>query len=204
MEIQIDSDGLSAIYAANQVVTLTRDVDQAVDGVRVAALVIAWQAFQPLQMNAINWTDQYYCFATTTPLLMNAVITMNSTSSEPMQIGFVYQFAQGQFIKQQQQDVNSYIVANASAGSFAFGMAQSATVNNVPTLAPFCIVPVLYNETAYFNPSDVIEIFLSSAGGAGALLPSPSEALDVLAQSGGGSEPTIGFDDETDTFYQIS
>ncbi len=203
MEIQIDNSGLSAIYGADQVVTLARYVDQAVDAV-AAQPTIAWQAFAPLQLNAVNWADQYYCFATTTPLIVGAVVTMNSQSGLPLQIGLVYQFTQGQFVKQQAQTASSYITANmAPSGSYAFGLAQSATVNNVPTLAPFCAVPVLYNQAAYFNPSDAIAIFLSSAKRGGTVLPPPSNALKVVA-NGAASAPTIGFDGQNNTFYQIS
>jgi hypothetical protein len=213
MEIQIDSAGLSEISDAGQVVTVTRCVNQSVDTVASAAaanagaLTVAWQTFQPMQINDINWTDdQYYCFATTTPLVMNAVIAVISQSGSPMQIGFVYEFAQGQFTMQQtQQGGDWYIVSNATPGSYAFGLAQSATVNNVPVLAPFCVMPILYNQAAYFIPSAMIGVFLSTASAAGALLPPPSaNACFVSAPSGAVTEPTIGFNDQTNTFHQIS
>jgi hypothetical protein len=203
MEIRIDSVGLSNIYAAGQAVTLTRQVNQAVDTqAAIAPLAIAWQVFDPLQTNTVAWADQYYCFMTTTPLVMNAVIKMNAQSGAPMQIGFVYQFAQGQFVKQQQrQGADAFIISNAMQGTYAFGMAQSATVNSVSTLAPFCAAPVLYNEAAYFIPSDVIRIFLSSANSAGTLLPPPSNSCTVVAEAGGGNDSTVGFNDQTNSFY---
>lgn len=204
MEIQIDSAGLSAISAANQWVTLTRQVNQAVDVIAAASLSVAWQVFEPMETNTVTWTNQYYCFATTTPLAMNAVITINSQLQSAMVPGVVYQFAQGQFTMQQQQGGSFYIVSNGTAQpSFAFGLAQSATVNNVPVMAPFCVAPVLYNQEAYFTPSEVIGIFLSTASTAGTLLPPPANPCLVNAASGSGDEPTIGFDDQTNTFYQI-
>jgi hypothetical protein len=152
MEIQIDNAGLSAIAAAGQMVTLTRQVNQAVAvfAANTLPLTVAWQVFAPTQTNIVSWTDQYYCFATTTPLRMNAVISMISQGQSAMVPGFVYQFARGQFTMQQPgQGGNFYIVGNATAqGAFAFGLAQSATVNNVSVVAPFCAVPVLYNQSA--------------------------------------------------------
>ena len=208
MEIQIDGSGLRKIAAADQRVTLTRSVTGAVDVLKAnaASLIVAWQAFVPMQENTINWGNQYFCFATSTTLVMNAVITMNSQSNAPMQAGFVYQFAQGQFAMQQPpQDENRYIVTNATQNSLAFGLAQSVTVNGQPPmLAPLCVVPVGYNQSAYFNPSATIGIFLSNAAAAGTLLPPPRDACLVSAPKGGGSEPVIGFDDQTNAFYQKS
>ena len=208
MDIQIDSAGLTDISAAGQRVTLTRSVNQAVEAVTTNAggLTVAWQAFSPMQNNAVNWSDgQYYCFASTTPVAMNMVIEMNSQSDAAMQIGYVYQFAQGRFTMQQPQQGGSwYIVSNATQGSFAFGLAQSAIVNNQPVLAPFCLVPILYNQQAYFTPSGMIGVFLSSASAAGTLLPPPSNPCFVSAPTGDSTEPTVGFNDQTNTFYQIS
>ena len=202
MEIQIDSAGLSQIYAADQAVTLARQVNQVVDAVATRP-AIAWQAFAPLQMNTVGWTDQYYCFATTTPLVMGAVITMNARYASPMQIGSVYQFADGQFIVHQQSG-NSYVVSNAMPlGSYALGLAQAATINNVPTLAPLCAVPVLFNEAVYFNPSDLIAIFLSSSSSGGSVIPPPANALNVVVKPGA-TATTIGFNDQTNLFYSIS
>lgn len=207
MEIQIDSAGLSAISAANQSVTLSRQVNQAVDVTAGGSLTVAWQVFAPLETNTVSWTNQYYCFATATPLSMNAVITMNSQLQSAMVAGFVYQFAQGQFaMLQPPQGGSDYIVSNGTQQpAFAFGLAQAATVNDVAVAAaPFCVVPVLYNQAAYFIPSGTIGIFLSSASVAGTLLPPPSNPCVVSATGAVGSEPTIGFDDQTNTFYQIS
>jgi predicted oxidoreductase len=102
--IQIDSAGLSEIYDAGQTVTLARQVNQIVDAVASARgsadasqLIVAWLAFAPLETNTIGWSEQYYCFATTTSLTMGEVLEMNSQSAASMQPGSVYTFDQGQF-----------------------------------------------------------------------------------------------------------
>ncbi len=202
MEIQFDNTGLSQIYAADQAVTLTRQVDRAVDAV-AAQPAIAWQAFAPLQMNTVSWTDQYFCFATTTPLVMGAVIKMNAQYASPMQIGSVYQFTDGQFVVHQQSGT-SYVVANAMpSGCYALGLAQYATINSVSMLAPCCAVPVLSNETAYFNPGNLIAIFLSSSASGGTVIPPPTNALNVVVKPGD-TATTIAFNDQTNMFYAIS
>ncbi len=212
MDIQIDSQGLTKIYNAGQVVTLMRRVDQTVETDAVAANSIAalpavgWQAFAPMQTNTVTWTDDFFCFATTTPLVVGAVIEINAKSDAPVEVGNVYAFTQGQFVQQQQKSksAQSYVVSNTTpSGSFAFGLAQAAVVNNVSRLAPFCVVPVLYNEAAYFNPTQVIATFLSSAKASGAVLPAPSNTCDVVVASGSNG-PTLGFNDQTNLFFKLA
>jgi PKD repeat protein len=136
-------------------------------------------------------------------LVFGAVIAMNSQCSTPMQAGPVYAFAKGQFI-QQPATVSSYVIANAtSTGSYAFGLAQTATINNVAATSPLSAKPVLYNEAIYLNPTDLIAIFLSSATKGGTVIPPPTNAFSINVSSAS-AEVTIGFNDQTNTFYQIA
>lgn len=205
MAINIDNAGLSKIYAADQSVTLARAVGQAVvsDVAAGGSVAVAWQAFVPLQSNTVSWTDEYCCYATTTPLVIGTVITMNSQCAMPMQAGPIYEFTKGQFVQQPAKGI-SYVIANAaSSGSYAFGLAQTATINNVSALSPLCAKPVLYNEAIYLNPTDLIAIFLSSASKGGTVIPPPVNAFSINVSSAS-AEVTIGFNDQTNTFYQIA
>jgi hypothetical protein len=210
MKIQIDSAGLSKIYGASQTVTLARQVGRIVEAVAAQSLgataaqpTVAWQAFAPAQTNSVGWTDQYYCFATTTPLIIGAVIKMNAQYASPMQIGAIYRFTEGQFVEQQQAG-SSYVISNAmSSGSYAFGMAQSATVNDVTALAPICAVPVLFNEAVYFSPNDLIAIFLSSSQCGGTVIPPPAGVFTTAVKPGD-TGTTVGFNDQTNMFFLIA
>lgn len=70
-------------------------------------------------------------------------------------------------------------------------------------LCPVSAVPVLYNEAAYLTPTDLVSIFLSSAITGGTVIPMPPNAFSVVAAAGAAG-PTIGFNDKTNTFFQIS
>lgn len=203
MQIQIGNAGLSAIYAANLTVTLARQIAQGVDA--ASQTIVAWQAFAPLQLNAVTWADEFYCFATTTPLAAGEVIAMNARSDLPVETGLVYEFAQGQFTAgQKAQTAASYVIANNTPGSiYFFGLAQTAVVNNAAVLAPFCAAPVLYNQAIYFTPADVIAVFLSSASKGGTIVPPPFNILDVSV-SADAPEPVVGFNDQTNTFFVMS
>lgn len=205
--IQIDSAGLSEIYDAGQTVTLARQVNQVVDAAasqRVSAgasgLMVAWLAFEPFEKNTITWSEQYYCFATTTALKMSEVLEMNSKSAAPIQPGSMYVFAQGQF-SAHPGSAGTYIICNAMTGEYGLGLAQQATVNGASGFAPFCVEPVLSNEAAYFPPTSSISIFLSSASSNGTLLPPPINALTLAIGANGA---VAGFNDQTHSFFQLS
>lgn len=217
LEIRFDSDGLSKIYAAGQSVTLTRTVGRVVETMALSSAVaagsaaataagvtVAWQAFSPLSTNMVSWAGGYGCYATTTPLAIGNVVAINAESAAPMQTQSVYAFAQGQFVQRPLPGSPAYVIGNATpAGTYAFGMLQTATINNAPMPGPLCAVPVLYNEAAYLDPGDVVAIFLSSATKVGTVIPLPVEPFSI-DPGGGGAVPVIGFDDKTNTFYQIS
>lgn len=218
LEIRFDSSGLSKIYAAGQSVTLTRTVGQVVEtmalssavatgsaGAAAAGVTVAWQAFSPLATNTVEWGGGYVGYATTTPLAIGNVVTINAESAAAMQTQSVYAFTQGQFVQRPLPGSPSYVVGNGTpAGTYAFGMLQTATINNAQMPGPLCAVPVLYNEAAYLDPGDVVAIFLSSATKAGTVIPSPVDPFSVDLGGNGGAVPVIGFDDQTNTFYQIS
>ena len=152
MQISIGNAGLSAIYAANLAVTLARQFAQVVDA--ASQTIVAWQAFAPLQQNAVTWDDHFYCFATTTPLALGQVIAMNARSELPMQIGVVYEFAQGQFgYGQKAQNAAAYVIANNTPGTiYGFGLAQSAVVNNVTNACAVLRRPRSVQSGDLFHP----------------------------------------------------
>jgi hypothetical protein len=107
---------------------------------------------------------------------MDEVLERNSQSDAPMQLGSVYTFDQGQFAAYPSSG-SDYVIYNAMAGEYGFGLAQQATVNDAQVFTPICVEPVLTDEAAYFTPTDQISIFLSSASNSGTLIPRAKIAL---------------------------
>jgi len=122
-----------------------------------------------------------------------------------MQMGSTYTFANGHFtLTQQLGGGSAYVIANGTpTGLYSFGLAQQAVINNAPTVAPLTAMPALYNQSAWFYPTPEISIFLSSCHAAGTVIPAPANAL-ALALGPQASSATVGFNDSTDLFFQIS
>ena len=202
LNIAIDSNGLNAIYQAGLAVTLVKSVvaSPLVQG----NLPIAWVEFQPFQNNLVSWIENYHAYATTTTVQSGATIFMTSQTSTPVQTGWTYSFAQGQFSAAQGGAVGVYTVHNNTPGStFSFGLAQQASINNVTTFAPLNAQPVPFNMDATFTPQEIISIFLSSYVNNGVVISQvASNALTVTLTS---QHPTasIGYNDQQNSFYLI-
>jgi len=199
INISIDDAGLQSIYAANQYVTLVKSIVSN----PLPNLPIAWLAFQPLEGNQVVWIENYYLYATTSVLQSGATITMTSQTGSAAQLGWIYTFQQGIFTGAQGSG-STFNVSDEMQGSFSFGLAQAATVNNVSTIAPLNAVPVLYNEQASFTPQETISVFLSSYSNNGTVISQVASNALVVTLSSQSPTANLGFNDSTNTFYPIT
>ncbi|HKS29528.1 MAG TPA: hypothetical protein VJS44_16995 [Pyrinomonadaceae bacterium] len=199
INISIDSQGLKQIYGAGQSVTLVKSIVSN----PATTNPIAWISFQPLQENQVSWQVDYYIYGTTTVLQSGATIIMTSQTDTPVQRGWTYTFAQGMFTGGSGTGTSFNVLNNTPTGSFNFGLAQQATVNNVKTIAPLNAAPVLYNQTGAFTPQEIVSIFLSSYSNNGTVI--TNVAGNALAVTLSSSAPTanVAFNDATNTFYLI-
>lgn len=199
LTIDIDNAGLTKIYNAGQYVTLVKSVVTSTTESQVA-----WVSFQPLQTNVVTWVENYYLYSTTTSLQSGATITMTSTSSTPVQEGWMYTFAQGQFSGVSGAGSTFNVNNQMNNASYNFGLAQQASVNNVTTFAPLNAVSVLFNQTASFTPQEIISVYLSSYSNNGTVISSVAGNACTVTLSSTSPSASLGFNDSTNTFYQES
>ncbi|WP_437962987.1 hypothetical protein WME76_48155 (plasmid) [Sorangium sp. So ce119] len=200
INIDIDDAGLQNIYKSGQAVTLVKSVVS--NPVSTGNLPVAWIEFQPLETNQITWVENYYAYATTTVIQAGATIVMTSQTAAPVQPGYLYTFAQGQFTSASGSG-GTYNVVNGQVNGFNFGLAQQATVNNTATLAPLNSVPVLFNEEVSFTPIETVSIFLSSYINNGVVISQIAGAALTVQLTSQSPTATVGFNDATNEFYLI-
>jgi hypothetical protein len=199
LSIGIDDAGLKAIYSANQSLTIVKSVVS--NPLPGGNLPIAWVAFQPLEVNVVTWIENYNIYATTTQLQAGATIAQTSVTGAPVQTGWTYTFATGQFTGAQGGGASTYNMTNQQNGMFSFGLSQQAMVNNVPVNAPLNAIPVLNNESASFTPEETISIFLSNSANNGVVLSQVASNALTVTLSSQNPKASIGFNDSSNTFY---
>lgn len=199
INIDIDQKGLSNIYGANQAIGLVKSV--VTTPLSDGNLPVSWLEFQPLGTNKIQWTQNYYFYASTTVLKAGAKIIMSSQTSVPIQAGWTYTFEAGQF-QGQSGEGKTYNLDNQMNNQphYNFGLAQQANVNNVSTFAPLNAIPILFNQDGTFTPREQISIFLVRYVDNGSVISQVAgNALTVELTS---QDPiaNVGFDSNTNTF----
>lgn len=202
LAIQFDDAGLNAINAAGQKVTIVKSVGSSGG----SGSAVAWVSFQPMQDNAVTWTETYSVYASTTQVQNGAQIT--TLSKQTAAGGNTYTFANGQFGSKSSSNLpaSEYGVFNNDHGFVINGVAmvttglyQGVSVNGRPTQSPLNAMGLLFNETAVFTPIEKVQVFVSSYQNDGLVIGEvTSEALPVdfttsLAQ-------TIYYNDATDQF----
>lgn len=203
VSIAIDDEGLTTIYDAEQFVTIVKSVQQGVNGAIGAAspYAVVWITFLPFEDNTVAWTDNFYPYATTTPLSPGNAIDVVSQSSVPAQPGFTYTFSDGQFAASPGTGTIYQIANQTASPPLSFGLAQQAAVNSVACTGPLNALSVLYNELGTFMPTDSIWIFLSGYADGGVVGgPVPSNALQIVLTA---QQPAanVGFNDADNAFY---
>ncbi len=191
------------IISARQSVTLTKTVNSfasfAADPISTA---VAWQVFQPIENNTVSWIESYSLYATTVPLNNGNVLTLDAVTAAPAIPGFIYTFSGGPLQGAPGKDGMFNLSNEMGSGSYSFGLAQSATVNNQPTpLAPLNATPMLFNQTAQFTPPTTVAIFLSTCTSNGTVIPGISANALVIPLSSASSTVNVGFNDDANTFF---
>jgi hypothetical protein len=199
LNITIDNPGLSAIYAAGQAITIVKSVVS--NPTSQGNLPIAWISFQPLAHNTVSWIENYNIYGTTTQLNAGATIVQTSVTGVPVQTGWIYTFAQGQFTGAQGGSTSTFNMNNQQGGMFNFGLSQQAIVNNVTVMAPLSAIPVLNNESATFTPEETVSVFLSNSINNGVVLSQVASNALAVTLTSQNATANIGFNDINNTFY---
>ncbi|MDF7774509.1 hypothetical protein P1X14_04565 [Sphingomonas sp. AOB5] len=196
LNITIDPVGLNMIYGANLAVVMVRSWESDPD----SPLTIAWQMFQPLEMNQIDWSDSYQVYATNTQPLIGAQIEMMATA--PAQLGWSYTYADGQFTGSAGgSDPQGVEITNQQDPELGLGLVQAASVNNVQVEFPTSFLRVLGGESATITPYETITIFVAPMTNSGSVIQSPPPNALMVEFSPQSPTAQIGFNDATNSFY---
>lgn len=197
LNIQFDDQGLKQVNAAQQKVTIVKQVPN--------GSPVAWVLFEPEETNVITWEEIYSVYASATNIQNGATIVTSSTA--PASGGNTYTFKASQFgagvpgINATDMAVYNQDAAITIDGveEITSGLYQGATVNGGASASPLNAVPVLYNETATFTPIETIQVFLSNYENNGLVI-TDVISNDLIVTYTTNPSQSIYFDDATNTF----
>jgi hypothetical protein len=196
LDITIDDDGLDAIHRAGQAITVVK-------GVAAAGIMpVAWLQFRPMESNFVSWAAAYYAYATQTALQPGARIMRTSHSNGIVQAGLLYTLnAAGVFVGTPSAGNLTLGIANGHGDALGFGLAQAATINGVPVLAPVNAALLLNGERAAFTPDETVSVYLSPFIDNGVLLSDVDAGALRVMLTPQAPAVSIGFNDASNRFY---
>lgn len=200
LDIQISADAVRAINQAGQKVTLVKSAQQ-------KARQIAWVTFDPMQNNTVSWTEEYGLYATTTQLEEGAVIRQTANTTTPIQLNWVYTFAENVFDGgQRNKDADgAFYLTNADGKpNLSFGLTQTVNVQGTVVNAPLNAVHVLNGQHASFTPIETVSIYLSDIEDNGVVISDIASDALVVELTSANNTATIGFNAESSTFRRIA
>ncbi|QVN17339.1 hypothetical protein [Burkholderia pyrrocinia] len=215
INVAFDESGLEKIYADGLTCALARPVASSVVGSAGSdarsseapgEYPIAWVVFKPLKSNKVVIEDAWFVYMTTTPLRAAETIHINAITDLPAVAGIEYRFRNGHFDALDSTGrtaLDVYSVVNQVPNQiYAFGLAQSAIVNNkVQSRTATNAAYVPWNMQAFFQPQHVVEIFLSSCKINGTVCPEVRSDRLRLTYDAGTSEANVVYSTAANRFY---
>ncbi len=203
LNLQIDSQSLSMLYAAGQRITLGQPANNGTPN-------LAWIVFNPLQSNTVNWEDQYGLYASTSTLMPGANLVMMSAVPPPAQDASVYTFQPSMFFGPPTRGgvpSGTYGIQN-SAQSFqplAFGLTQAVEVNGAAMPSrPTSATAMLSNMMSTFTPSPTIYVWLQSVYGSSTFIGNLNAPSTRVNFGGGVTSQTLRYDPSRGVFVPSS
>lgn len=205
LNLQIDSQSLSMLYAAGRRVTIARSVNGAPPNA-------TWLVFKPLMNNTVTWDDSYGLFASTTQIRNGATILQNSVVPPPAVDAATYVFEPSLIFSGPTlggAPRGSYRIQNNAPPSgipmLSFGPTQSAAVNGVGTAPqPVSVTPLLSQMSTVLTPTTTIYVWLQSMYGSGTVIGSIQEPSTRVVYGDSVTSQTLVYDASCGAFVPAS
>lgn len=193
LNVDFSTADLNIINQAQEQVVIVKQVNGS-----SSASSVAWVAFNPLPANSVTWSDSYTLYATRTQLQSNATIQMlaQATAMETESLPFTSTATFGPADPTVVLPSDTYGVENQYTVTpyMTFGLAQAANItgSGVPA-SPINAVMVPENQSATFEPLDVIQVFLMANVNNGMVLSSVQSKAITVTFGAGVNEHTITY-----------
>ena len=197
LTLNIDPETLKIIKAAQQRITLAKPVGSGDPNV-------VWLSIDPFQSTTVEWTEDYWIYASTTQIAEGATISKLSevTPGPALDAGY-YPFSSAavfnDFVKTNEIPRGTFAANNDMPASnypfLTFGLSQSALVNKKKAeRKPISAQLVLPTQQSKMTPFTNIYIWLQSQFSSETIITKITGKSAVAKFGGGVSEITMAYD----------
>lgn len=203
LTLNIAPDDLKNIKAAQQRITLAKPVGSGDPNV-------IWLSIDPFQSTTVEWTEDYWVFASTTAVAQGASITKLSevTPGPALDAGY-YPFTSAAVFNPFQKDASipggtfaaNNDMPNSQYPYLTFGLSQSALINKKPAeRKPISAQTVLATQQIQMTPFTTIYIWLQSQFSSETIITKIIGHTAVAKFGGGVNSMTLKYDPDRGVF----
>jgi hypothetical protein len=166
---------------------------------------VIWQNFVTLQVNQVNWVEEYGIYVSNTEVQQGATITQLSSTPIGAATGQLYTLESSEVISGPTTGgvTNAFALLNEYSNKdyMTVGLYQDATVNGFAIAGnAVSAAPTLLASTAVMTPSTTLYIWLESDVTSNSIATTVTSPMTELAFGGAISQMSVSYDTQTGMF----
>ncbi|PKR54099.1 hypothetical protein [Thalassospira marina] len=206
LTLNIDPKDLDVINGAQQKVALAKPVGN-------SAANVIWVAFDPFESNTIQWSEEYWIYASTASTGVNGekITKLSEVQPGPAMTGSVYTFGQtatfGEPVKNPAIGSGTFAAQNDMPydkyPSLTFGLSQTAMVNQkIQDRKPISATSVLATQQIQATPFTHVYIWLEGHFESSTIVTDVTGKQSVAKFGGSVTEIEMSYDGKSGLFHQ--
>ncbi|OKH87813.1 hypothetical protein [Thalassospira sp. TSL5-1] len=206
LTLNFDPKDLEVINGAQQKVALAKPVSN-------SSANVIWVAFDPFESNSIQWSEEYWIYASTASAGKNGekITKLSEVQPGPAMTGSIYTFGQtatfGEPVKNPTIGSGTFAAQNDMPydkyPSLTFGLSQTAQVNQqIQDRKPISATSVLATQQIQATPYTYVYIWLEGHFESSTIVTDVTGKQTVAKFGGGVTEIDMSYDGKSGLFHQ--
>ncbi|MEQ5776426.1 MULTISPECIES: hypothetical protein [unclassified Thalassospira] len=206
LTLNVDPTDLNIINGAQQKIALAKPVGN-------SSVSVIWVAFDPFESNSIQWSEEYWLYASTASTGTNGekITKLSEVQPGPSMTGSIYTFGDsatfGQPVKSADVASGTFAAQNdMSYGKYpclTFGLSQTAQVNQkIEERKPISANSVLATQQIQVTPYTHVYIWLEGHFESSTIITDVTGKQSVAKFGGGVNEIAMTYDGKSGLFHQ--
>ncbi|OSQ40768.1 hypothetical protein [Thalassospira mesophila] len=206
LTLNVDPADLNIINGAQQKIALAKPVGN-------SSVSVIWVAFDPFESNSIQWSEEYWIYASTASTGKNGekITKLSEVQPGPAMTGSIYTFSDsatfGQPVKSADVGSGTFAAQNdMSYGKYpclTFGVSQTAQVNQqIQERKPISANSVLATQQIQVTPYTDVYIWLEGHFESSTIITDVTGKQSVAKFGGGVNEIAMTYDGKSGLFHQ--
>lgn len=206
LTLNVEPNDLDVINGAQQKIALAKPVGN-------SSVDVIWLAFDPFESNTIQWSEEYWIYASTASVGKNGekITKLSEVQPGPAMDGSVYSFSNnatfGDPVKSDKVASGTFAAKNDMSytkyPALTFGLSQSAQINQkIQERKPLSASSVLATQNIQITPFTLVYIWLEGHFESSTIITDVTGTKATAKFGGGVNEIEMTYDGKSGVFHQ--